>query len=73
MFFKIAVLTISLILQENTLLESFFKKIAGLKSCYHIETSQLSCRANQLTGFYMMITLRPAVLLKRDSNAGAFQ
>ena len=72
MFFKIAVLTISLISQENTL-ESFFNKIAGLKSCYHIETSQLSCRANQLTVFYMMIILRPAVLLKRDSNAGAFQ
>ena len=24
---------------------------------YHIETSQLICRANQLTGFYMMGTL----------------
>ena len=31
--------------------------------CYnHIETSQLICRANQLTGFYMMGTL---VLVKR--------
>ena len=29
---------------------------------YHIETSQLICRANQLTGFYMMGTL---VLVKR--------
>ena len=26
-------------------------------SCHHIETSQLICRANQLTGFYMMATL----------------
>ena len=27
------------------------------QSCHHIETSQLICRANQLTGFYLMITL----------------
>ena len=27
------------------------------QSCYHIETSQLICKANQLTGFYMMETL----------------
>ena len=27
------------------------------QSCHHIETSQLSCKANQLTGFYMMATL----------------
>ena len=27
------------------------------QSCHHIETSQLICRANQLTGFYMMTTL----------------
>ena len=27
------------------------------QSCHHIETSQLVCRANQLTGFYMMATL----------------
>ena len=26
------------------------------QSCHHIETSQLICRANQLTGFYMMVT-----------------
>ena len=26
-------------------------------SCYHIEASQLICRAKQLTGFYMMATL----------------
>ena len=25
--------------------------------CDHIETSQLICRANELTGFYMMATL----------------
>ena len=27
------------------------------QSCFHIEISQLICRANQLTGFYMMTTL----------------
>ena len=27
------------------------------QSCHHTETSQLICRANQLTGFYMMATL----------------
>ena len=27
------------------------------QSCHHIETSQLICRANQLTGLYMMLTL----------------
>ena len=27
------------------------------QSCYHIETSQLICPANQLTGYYMMATL----------------
>ena len=27
------------------------------QSCHHIETSQLICRANQLTGFYMVATL----------------
>ena len=27
------------------------------QSWHHIETSQLICRANQLTGFYMMATL----------------
>ena len=27
------------------------------QSCHHTETSQLTCRANQLTGFYMMATL----------------
>ena len=27
------------------------------QSCYHRETSQLTCSANQLTGFYMMATL----------------
>ena len=26
------------------------------QSCHHIETSQLICKANQLTGFYMMAT-----------------
>ena len=27
------------------------------QSCHHVETSQLICFANQLTGFYMMGTL----------------
>ena len=27
------------------------------QSCHHIETSQLICSANQMTGFYMMATL----------------
>ena len=27
------------------------------QSCHHIETSQFICRANQLTGFYMMAIL----------------
>ena len=27
------------------------------QSCHHIESSQLICRANRLTGFYMMGTL----------------
>ena len=31
---------------------------SGSQSWLHIETSQLICRANQLTGFYIMITLR---------------
>ena len=35
---------------------------------HHIETSQFICRANQLTGFYMMGTL----VVKRLSRAGAF-
>ena len=37
----------------------FIKVSLTLKrqSCHHIETSQLVCRANQLTGFYMVSTL----------------
>ena len=27
------------------------------QSCHHIETSQMICSENQLTGFYMMATL----------------
>ena len=27
------------------------------QSCHHIETNQLTCCANQLTGVYMMATL----------------
>ena len=26
------------------------------QSCHHIETSQLTCTENQLTGFYMIAT-----------------
>ena len=29
----------------------------SLNSRYNIETSQLICKANRLTGFYMMVTL----------------
>ena len=32
-------------------------KLIKRQSCYHIETSQLICRVNQLTGFYMMVTV----------------
>ena len=32
------------------------KFINPLKVCYQIETSQLICRANRLTGFYIMAT-----------------
>ena len=31
--------------------------INSSKGCPHIETSQLICKANQLTGFYMRVTL----------------
>ena len=36
-----------------TVLNYFIKR----QSCHHIETSQLICSANQLTGFNMMLTL----------------
>ena len=32
-------------------------QLSKCQSCHHIETSQLICSANQLTGFYMMTTL----------------
>ena len=35
-----------------------FTKLIKLQSYHHIETSQLICSAIQLTGFYMMATLR---------------
>ena len=38
--------------QTNLLIE-----LIKRQSCRHIETSQLICRANQLTSFYMMATL----------------
>ena len=34
------------------------------QNCHHIETSQLICSGNQLTGFYMMVTLAFNVLVK---------
>ena len=46
--------------------QNHYKKYSFNKKCswiikrqgyHHIETSQLICRANQLTGFYMMATL----------------
>ena len=39
--------------------EYFFFRSELIKgqSCYHIETSPLICSTNQLTGFYMMVTL----------------
>ena len=36
------------------------------QSCHHIETSQLVCRADQLTGFFMMAT-------STFSNSSKFQ
>ena len=48
------------------------------QSCHHIETSQLICPTNQLTGFYLMATLAfnelisnqkfPTVLINIDLN-----
>ena len=32
-------------------------KLIKRQSCHHVGTSQLICRANQLTGFYMIATL----------------
>ena len=32
-------------------------KLTQRLSCHHIETSQLICRVNELTGFYTMATL----------------
>ena len=32
-------------------------KLIKCQGCHHIEPSQLICRVNQLTGFYMMATL----------------
>ena len=34
-----------------------FAKLINRQSCHHIETRQLICSANQLSGFYMMATL----------------
>ena len=36
------------------------------QSCDHIETSQSICRADQLTGFYMMATLACNELMKSN-------
>ena len=35
---------------------------------HHIETSQLNCRANQLTGFYMMGTLMFSRCIEREQK-----
>ena len=32
-------------------------QLIKLQNYHHVETVQLICRANQLTGFYMMTTL----------------
>ena len=40
-----------------TKVANFFCDAIKRQSCHHIETSQLICSANQLTGFYMMATL----------------
>ena len=42
---------------EACYLNSFLVQLIKRQSCYHTETSQLICRVNQLTGFYMMATL----------------
>ena len=47
-------------LLENLLFEKYLISVAATLTAsvpYHIETSQLICGANQLTGFYMMRTL----------------
>ena len=33
------------------------RELIKSRICHHIETSQLICWANQLTGFYMMTTI----------------
>ena len=38
------------------------------QSCHHIETSQLICIVNQLTGFYTMATLAFNELKKEDDD-----
>ena len=40
-----------------------FLQLIKRQSYHYIETSQVICRANQLTGFYMMATLAPNELL----------
>ena len=49
----------------GTLWSTHFVTFNPLRVCYpHIETSQLICAANQLTGFYMTATLALNVLNK---------
>ena len=38
------------------------------QSCHDIETTQLICRANRLTGFYMMTTLACNELINVINN-----
>ena len=42
---------------EKLLCQNYLNWIIKHQSCHHIETSQLICRINQLTGFYRMATL----------------
>ena len=43
-------------------------QIIKRQSFHHIETSKLTCSANQLTGFYMMTTLAFNELIKSVSH-----
>ena len=42
---------------KKNLLTPIVSKLFNARRSHHIETSQMICSANQLTGFYMMGTL----------------
>ena len=42
-------------------------KLIKRQSCHDIETNQLICRANQLAGFYIMVTLAFSKLIFKIS------